>query len=299
LVTGPDNSVYLLWNGQRLHVNAAGGGLEALGYGTGTPFPVTAAILNALPAGPDLAAPDVPGRGGAGPVLAGRPTKIGQLFSGANNQHYVLLSEGLVPLTQTLHDLLNGDPRTQQVAYGGGPVTPAQIGPEDLAAHQAPATLTTQLTHNGALPVTPPVALPVTSGQGVCAQVQPGTSPTTSVALVPAAAVVGHTPATGLGVVASCQGADLIAVRPGAGALVRALSTGGASHSTSYLVTDAGVKYPVPSDAAVTQLGYDPTTEVELPNTLLSLLPTGPSLDPAAASSGAVVMPAAAPACGV
>jgi hypothetical protein len=220
------------------------------------------------------------------------------LFSGVNNQHYLLLREGLVPLTETLYDLLRGDPRTQQVAYGDGPVTPLPIGPQDLAAHQPPATLTTQLTHNGALPATPPVSLPVPAGQGVCGQVQPGTSPTTSVALVPAAAVAGQSPATGPGVVASCRGADRIVVRPGAGALVRALSTGGTSHSTSYLVTDAGVKYPVPSDAAVTQLGYDPASEVELPDTLLSLLPTGPSLDPVAASSGAVVMPAASPGCG-
>jgi type VII secretion protein EccB len=298
LVSGADNAVYLLWNGQRLRVNGAAGALQALGYDTATPFAVTAAFLDALPAGPDLAAPDVPGRGAAGPVLAGRPTRIGQLFSGVNNQHYLLLREGLVPLTQTLYDLLNGDPVTQQVAYGGGPVTPSPIGPEDLAAHQAPATLTAQLTHDGALPATPPVSVLVTAGQGVCGQVQPGTSPTTSVALVPAAAVVGQVPARQPGVVASCRGADRIAVRPGAGALVRALSTGGASHSTSYVVTDGGVKYPVPSDTAVTQLGYDPANEVQLPDTLLSLLPTGPSLDPAAASSGAVVMPATSPGCG-
>jgi type VII secretion protein EccB len=287
VVAGPDQSLYVISNGQRLRLDSAHGATQALGYASVNPFPVTAGFLDTVPAGPDLAAPDVPGRGAAGPVLAGHPTAVGQLFSGAGNQHYLLRADGLVPLTDTLFGLLRGDPRTQQAAYRGGPVAANPIGPADVAAHSASGGAQASLTHDGALPETPPTPVATPSGQGVCIQVQPnGAAPITSVFLVDGNTVGGQAPARQLGVVPSCREPDEIAVRPGGGALVRALSTGGTVANTVYLVSDAGVKYPVPSDDVVKQLGYDPAATVPLPATLLGMLPTGPSLDPAALAGG-------------
>lgn len=36
-------------------------------------------------------------------------------------------------------ELLRNDPRTQNAAYAGEAVAPAQLGPADLTAHTAPA----------------------------------------------------------------------------------------------------------------------------------------------------------------
>jgi hypothetical protein len=51
------------------------------------------------------------------------------------------------------------------------------------------------------------------------------------------------------------------------------------------------VKYPLPSPAAAKQLGYTKAAPAAVPTRLLGLLPTGPSLDPAALTGGGVVEP--------
>ncbi len=94
----------------------------------------------------------------------------------------------------------------------------------------------------------------------------------------------------------ACAGADAIAVAPGGGALVRALS-GAGTGSTLYLVTDTGVKFPLASAAAAKQLGYGAATPPAVPEALLTLLPTGPSLDPALLTGDAPAPVAARPAC--
>jgi type VII secretion protein EccB len=287
LVGAPDGTDYLLWQGRRLRVDKQHSALQALGYPTATPFAVTAALLDALPAGPDLAAPDIPGRGTPGPVLADRPARVGQLFTDPSGGHYVLTAAGLVPLTVLQYDLLRGDPRTQQQAYGGGAGAPAPIGPQDLAAHTAPGA-----GLPGDLPTEPPVLVDPGQGQAVCADLHPGTdgNPVTSIAVLDAGALGGQTPDAEPGVAPGCAAADRIAVRPGAGVLVRALSAAGGG-SSEYLVADNGVKYPLPSAAAAKQLGYASAPTQAVPQALLALLPSGPSLDPAALSGGGVVVP--------
>ncbi|MGW0859869.1 type VII secretion protein EccB, partial [Streptomyces sp. NPDC002690] len=52
---------------------------------------------------------------------------------------------------------------------------------------------------------------------------------------------------------------------------------------SEYLVTDAGVAYPLAPKAAQ-QLGYEASSAVRLPYRLLRLFPQGPLLDPAAAN---------------
>jgi type VII secretion protein EccB len=287
LVGTPDGATYLLWHGLRMKMDAEQAAAQALGYADARPFAVGATLLNALPAGPDVTPPPIDGRGRAGPSLAGRPTKIGQLFTGPGGA-YALTTAGLVPLGATLYALLRGAPGTQRDAYGGGAVIPAAIGPQDLAAHEAPGTA----WFAGGLPAAPPRLVPVGPGQGVCADLHPTTgAPTTTVTVADAAALGGRPPAVEPGVQPTCAAADLIAVRPGGGALVRALSGGGGG-STEYLVTDGGVRYPIPSTDVAGRLGYGSARPAAVPGGLLGLLPTGPSLDPAALSRGGTLGPA-------
>ncbi|MFJ8475116.1 type VII secretion protein EccB [Kitasatospora sp. NPDC094011] len=293
LAAGPDGVPQLLWRGHRLRIDAADGGLRALGYGTAVPRPVAAGFLDALPVGPDLKAPDLPGRGTAGPALAGLASKVGQLFSGAGGEHYLLTQDGLVPLGETMFRLVQGDPRTQQDAYGGAVVTPGQVGPADLAAHPAPAAVAAAWS-GAELPANPPQLVTLGDRQAPCAELHPAGGPN-AVVLTLADGVGGAPPAAQPGVVPACGGADLIAVRPGGGALAVA-ATGSGAGSTLYLVTDAGVKYPLPSPGAAKQLGYAKSVPTAVPHRLLDLLPTGPSLDPAALAGGGVSAgPAAGP----
>ncbi|WP_406348063.1 type VII secretion protein EccB [Streptomyces sp. NBC_00144] len=288
LVSSPHGGVQLLWQGRRFAVDTKHGAAAALGWaGTTAPYPVGDAFLASLVAGPDLAAPEVPGRGGAGPRLAGAASRTGQLFTGDGGQHYLLRKDGLVPLTDTLHRLLLGDPRTQAQAYGGAAVRERAVGPADLAAHQVPASAGAALAAD--LPATAPHPVSATAGQDVCARVAPsGSGHTTTVALVDATQVPGGAPDAEPGVRAGCLAADRVWVRPGSGALVTAHSTAGTG-STRYLVTDAGAAYPVPGDDALKQLGYPVSESVQLPAPLLDLLPTGPSLDPQALARGGIV----------
>ena len=53
--------------------------------------------------------------------------------------------------------------------------------------------------------------------------------------------------------------------------------------TTTYLVTDEGIKYSLATAEAKAALGYSDVTPVLIPAALLALLPTGPALDIAAA----------------
>ncbi|WP_435972356.1 type VII secretion protein EccB [Streptomyces sp. Qhu_M48] len=284
LVATADGARHVLWQGKRLRMGAGAG--TALGHGAVSPFPVAASYLNSLPSGPDLASPEVAGRGTPGPALAGRPTRVGQLFTGPGGEPYALTGKGLAPLSRTQFELLRGDPRTQKEAYAGAAAVAAEVGAADLAAHPAPAgTLPA-----AGLPAVPPKLVEPGAGQGVCTEVRPsaGGGPSTLVTVVDAAAVAGRPVTPQPGVAAACGGADRISVRPGGGALVRALSGAGAA-GTTYLVADNGVKYPLPTQESAKALGYAGASAVGVPATLLTMLPSGPGLDPAALAAQGVV----------
>ncbi|CAN3979134.1 type VII secretion protein EccB [Kitasatospora purpeofusca] len=290
LVAGPDGAVHLLWHGRRFAVDATGGAARALGWSAAVPVPVTASFLAAFPAGPELRAPEVPGRGKDGPALSGRPTKVGQLFTGTGEERYVLAEQGLVAVTATQFALLQGEPRTQQEAYGNGQVAPAPAGAADLVAHTAPASAAAAFAPEG-LPGRPPALLPPRAEQALCAALRPAADGgDLDVAVLDASPVLGLPPVLQPGVLPSCTPADRIAVRPGGGALVRAVSGAGFG-GTLYLVTDTGVKYPLASSAVAERLGYAKAAPTAVPGRVLSLLPTGPSLDPGPLAGG-IVQPA-------
>src|SRR5262249_49235319 len=115
--------LYLIWNDHRLRVPSAAA-LSALGLSAAPVSLVGSGWLNAVPAGPDVGPPDVPGRGGAGPKLNGKASVIGEVYraSGVDGatqtQFYVMRADGLSPLTAIGATLLLADPRTA-IAYPG------------------------------------------------------------------------------------------------------------------------------------------------------------------------------------
>jgi type VII secretion protein EccB len=292
VVAAPDGTPSLLWDGRRLPLSGPHDAARALGYGGVAPTPVTAAFLVAVPAGPQLAPPQISGLGAAGPALGGGSTRVGQLFSDSSGLRYVLTQQGLEPLTATQFALLDGDPATQRQAYGDGPVTVRALGPADLAAHTAAGAPSGAIAAQGAaLPPAPPAAVDVSGQSAVCVTLRSagpsagGQGVATSFGVAGAgAAASGALPAgQGPGIVPSCTAADLVAVPAGGGALV-------AAGPTEYLVAADGVRYPL-APGALQALGYGAAAPVVLPAAVVGLLPTGPPLDPAALAPGGVVTP--------
>jgi hypothetical protein len=76
--------------------------------------------------------------------------------------------------------------------------------------------------------------------------------------------------------------ADRVVVEPGRGAVVSSLASPDAPGTLS-VVSELGIRYPVPSADVLTMLGYSKVNPVRMPSNLVALLPVGPALDPAAA----------------
>ncbi|MFI8093715.1 type VII secretion protein EccB [Streptomyces sp. NPDC086080] len=289
LVTGPDRAVWLLWRGTRLRLDDRTGVLDALGYGALPLRPVSAAFLDALPQGPDLAPPDLPGRGGAGPRLDGHATRIGQIFQvdvpGSDPRYHLLTEDGLTPLTATRTALVLADPRTRTEAYGGSTPQAVPLGAEALTGHQAGPQ---GAPGDDELPPAPPEILDLPADRAVCAETESsGAAVRTAVSLLPVTVLGTPAQPPGSDAAPACLPVDAITVRPGAGALVRAAGAGGGElGDTGFLVTDNGVKYRLAGSGAATALGYGTGDARRLPAHLLAMLPTGPDLDPAAAMAG-------------
>ncbi|GAA2993264.1 type VII secretion protein EccB [Streptomyces fulvorobeus] len=302
LVRGPDRTEYLVWRGSRLALDRASDARNALGYGSEQPMPVSAAFLDALAPGPALEPPEVVGRGEEGPVLGGEAGRIGQVFAvsvpGGGSTYHLLREDGLVPLTRLAAALVLGDPATQKDAYGGKSPQVRAVGADALREHGAKGSDT---IGSAELPDAPPAPQPAPRGTALCAQVD-GDDAGARIrsVLVPLDALgpVAVSEGTAQPLKAACVRTDATVVRPGRGALVRALHASGAAHAgTTYLVAENGVKYRVTAKDSLAALGYADGDISSVPAPLLAALPTGADLDPAAAS-GAAGTKVTAPRCG-
>jgi type VII secretion protein EccB len=268
---------YLIWHDHRLRV-PGNDTIAALDWAGIRPAPVTAAFLDAIPPGPDLAPPTVPGDGErSSRQVGGQPATVGQLYR-VGNSYYLMVSNGLAHIGQLAAKLLTAAGRSvtqastqdvgrvlvdTQVEPAGLPQTvPAARGADDRFAMAC-------AVYRG--PADPDKAVTVVS----YATVAPGTY------------LTDDTPPPGAGADGTPL-ADRIGVPGGRGALVATLlSPGVSAPGNVYLLTDSGIKYPLPqTDLAKveTSLGYDKVTPVRVPDLMLALIPSGPALDPQAAT---------------
>lgn len=293
-VLGPDQGVlvrterdrtFLLWSGAAYPVPDRW--RAALRYQDATPLPVREDFVTALPAGAPLAPPTVPGLGEAGPPLPGstQPTTVGTVYGDRNANAYVLTRSGLAALTRVQAQLLLADPALA-VAYAGGDPTPLKLTQAQVTT-AAPAPLTdapdaADTAHDGAVAAAPAEAPalidPAPGERQFCGRWTGGAGPE----LVAGPAEPLPAGPGGPVVLAPGQGA-LIAARPdptGAGA-----STG--TGPAVSLVTDTGVRYPLAGPAALAALGLTGEPVASLPAELIAALPTGVTLDRAAAATPA------------
>jgi type VII secretion protein EccB len=298
LVTGLDGTMYLVWNDHRLRIPGGASTLTALSYSSVMPLLVGDAWLSALPQGPDLAPPPVPGIGGPGPAVGGSPSQVGQVFVAAGSgtggtgtggtgtggtgtaQYYVAMPGGLAPITLTQADLLLGDPATRPLYPAGRPAAIRVTAAEVAAAAPVPAP------GPAALPARPPVLLDSGNGQLAACEVYAvgGDAPPAirtfpiSASAVPQASA--GTPADALGAAL----ADQVRMPPGRGAVVQAVDAPGVTGGTLYLVTDQGMKYPLTDSGLLAPLGLSGVTPAKVTSAVLQLLRTGPTLNQRAAT---------------
>jgi hypothetical protein len=278
LAVDPNGGLHLLWNQRRFALRDPGLVLAAFAWPATSATPVPAAVLNAIPAGPDLGPPSTP-RGDAPSAVPG--LRVGEVFTVSNPDggrlYGVALANGVRLVTEVQAVLLVADE-----ANGGSAAR--ELSPAVYATARQLAPLIP--TGDDAPP--PEIPTQVRPGEqgGICATFEAG-SALPALAVVDALApVAGELPtARGAGVALH---ADHIAVPPGRGVVVESLASATSDRGSLAVVTDLGLRFAVPSAQVLAMLGYGGVTPVRLPAALVALVPAGPALDPATA-----VLPAA------
>ena len=283
LLAGLDGTIYLVWNDQRLRIPGGQAALAALGYASATPLVVGDAWLTAMPQGPDLAGPPVPGLGSPGPAVAGLPSRAGQVFvttsnsasGGGSPQYYLAFRHGLAPISQTNADLMLAASAARRLYPPGRPAA-IRVSAASVAA-VAPVRLAA-----AALPDRPPALVSIAGGQGaVCAVYATSGNGTPEVRTfaMPASAVPAAGPAAPPTGPLGAPLADQVRLPAGDGAVVRSAPAPGVPGGTVYLVTSQGVKYPLTSESLLPSLGLAGVSPVRVPAVVLGLLRTGPTLN--------------------
>lgn len=267
LVIQANQQPWLIWKNRRLRVSPS----AVATLNPNAPV-VSGKWLNALPAGPDYKAPDVQGRGQEVDGPSGGKAKVGQFFavnSASGTTWYVLLNDGLAPITQIEKELLRADPASKQ-AYGDQPVREIPIDPAAVSAAKRSA----QKISNEELQGKPPSVVPYTE-----------TSPLCSVYDDPSGNSGGHVtingrlPAPPQSV--SQTGVDQLVFPPGGAALAGSLpGPGKASAVNTYFLVTEGRRYALKAPEVAGKLGYDTAQAVPVPVAVLGLIPNGAVLDP-------------------
>ncbi|MEU4570199.1 type VII secretion protein EccB [Micromonospora sp. NPDC023956] len=272
LLRHPDGSLHLVWHRHRHRLRDVNRVLAALAATRQRAVPVAPALLDSLPAGPDLAPLDLPGLGEPSDAVAG--ADIGDVHlvanSGGGRQYVVVDRDGVAGITELQASLLlartgQGDPR---------PLTLGRFARLPKLPDLVPAGPTA--------PPTSPPRLARPDPGAICGQVgdDGGVREVRVGATVPEQGAVpvggGSDPATGVV-------ADHVVVEPGRAAVVESVAAPGATGGAVSVVTDLGRRHVLASTEVLGMLGYPGVRPVRLPAGLVSLVPAGSPLDPEAA----------------
>lgn len=281
LVSTADDAKYLLWRGNRYRL-ANATVLAALGLNGTTPLPVPANWLNPIPPGRDLTVPVIEGTGSPGPVIDGRQSTIGQIYEVKNpalgtSQVFVVGKDGLAPLNPTTESILLAAASTKN-AYAGGEVAPIPVSPAGMAT--VPTSVDAGDLAGYPSPMPHLVNDELAAGTQPCVRFDIGGTSGATLLRLPTDEVNASSAPTGKHFAGMT--ADQVGIPAGTGVLAREEPTPGVTGVAEFLVTDFGVKFPLPGTSA-SALGYSDDSAADVPNQLLALLPAGPVLSPAAA----------------
>lgn len=271
LVREPQGRTSLVYNNRRYPIpnDDSVATLRALGWAGKEPWPVSAAWANAVPLAANLVGPKIADVGSDSTING---FKVGDLVTDSGKQFQVILADGAADISPVQAKLMQARP---------GVAEPRAIGNDFLQLPQSKTRLNGDGDPN-ALPASVPdlhdstparvcMTLPVDAKTGDGVRIDP-TVPE-GVAVEP-----GN---TGADVVL----ADNVHIARGKGVLAVAAASPSApaDSGTVSIVTDTGRSYPLANRGLVTKLGYGGVKLNQIPSELISLLPRGPSLDPARA----------------
>ncbi|WP_019632915.1 type VII secretion protein EccB [Actinomadura atramentaria] len=274
VVSAGSTGNFLIWNNQRMKMSDAGMTVLQVSQ----PTPVSSAFVNALPAGPDFAAPAIQGYGRPANLRGGLRGTIGQVYAvksatGGGDQPYVLLADGVARISKVQAALLQssaGYRLRHDVPLEASAVTSnrssknlldTNLPQESIKAGTFSASDSLCVVYPDAAKSNDRAKLKIGGGKDLPA-------PTGA--------------STGTGV-------DNVVLPPGSAVLAGVLPAGGSvSAINSYsFVSDDGRRYPLKSPDTAKALGYsisaDENDSVPVPANLLNLVPQGPVLDPAKA----------------
>jgi type VII secretion protein EccB len=263
-------ATYFVWRGQRRQVDLRDPAVRFYRLGNVVPRKTSTGLLNAIPEGRPLTLPIIPS-GRPLPQLPG--VQVGDVVrvKGVRDSFFLVLPQGVQPVEPAAADLIRFG-RSTSADFAN--VTPEAISrvPEaplasqlDLAGFpaQVPQILKTSETPIACLTWQGPDQDPVIS-----------ISPEERLALDDGGRPVEVPPA------ASGQTADSVFLKPTKGALVRGVVPGQRLDTGAiWLVTDQGLRYGLPTIEVARALGLGEIT-TPAPESILGLLPIGPTLDP-------------------
>ncbi|XVQ11672.1 type VII secretion protein EccB [Spirillospora sp. CA-255316] len=273
LVVQADGQSWLLWRNMRLRMPQYA--LATLGA---SPTQIAGKWLDSVSQGPDYAAPQIPGLGQPAQGPAGQ-AQVGQVFSVSTSSgsaaSYVLLADGLAPVTPIQRDLLVADPRTR-AAYGNQQVQPIPVD----AGRVNSMPQSRQQLRDARLDGRAPAMAPYQETSALCA-VYDDPSGNSDAKLT----IGGSLPSPPGG--QQPVGADQLVFPPGSAALAgRVPSPGKAAEVNTYYLVAEGKRFPIKDAQAAESLGYAlPGNASKVPAGVLDLIAQGPVLDPAAVST--------------
>jgi type VII secretion protein EccB len=242
--------------------------------------------LGALPAGPDLSLLKIPARGKSSDIVLGKKSRVGQVFEESlagseQRQYFVLLSDGLAPISLTQARLILGDPQST-LAY---PTGTAEFRPISTATVAQLPVSATDLYPSAYSDVVPPNEQNSTSH--LCVSYDANGEPEPSITLaslndLPSSEFVipaGSADST----TGDLPGINQVVVQPGAGALVRAAGAD-STQGAVFWVTDQGIRYPLIGQGVIEKLGFSGLAPAGVPQPWVELLPMGPELTESATS---------------
>jgi type VII secretion protein EccB len=263
-------ATYFVWRGQRRQVDLRDPAVRFYRLGNVVPRKVSTGLLNAIPEGRPLTLPIIPS-GRPLPQLPG--VQVGDVVrvKGVRDSFFLVLPQGVQPVEPAAADLIRFG-RSTSADFAN--VTPEAISrvPE--------APLASQLDLAG-FPAQVPQILKTSETPIACLTWQgPDQNPVISIStderlpLDEGGRPVEVPPA------ASGQTADSVFLKPTKGALVRGVVPGQRPDTGAiWLVTDQGLRYGLPTIEVARALGLGEIT-TPAPESILGLLPIGPTLDP-------------------
>jgi type VII secretion protein EccB len=273
--------LYLITRGHRHEITDVPAAMAGLALSQEPRVRTGSAWLDALPAGVDLAPMSIPDRASRSAYADAR---VGQLFvvsaAEGEKQYYVAVPDGLRPVSEVEFALLFASDETRRAYPDGMPDSPKEIRAADAAAAtvgSGPKAGPEQLPRHR-----PAMSAGAAPGATVCASYGPDGAPAIRVgARLPVSpGELATARRTDKGTVL----ADRVLIAPGQGALVETVQ-GDSGPGVVQLITEQGVRYPLASPKVAETLGYSLDDVVRLPAGIVTRVPEGVALDPAAAGT--------------